>query len=164
MIVTWTTFNKTESIVEYGLLGGRLFEMSTKGNDTLFVDSGTEKRNLFIHRVTLTGLKPAATYGGWNFDFACFLMCHPIKKFLFQSGFHSFFHSCSPPVYHCGGDEGWSDVFSFTALNDSSSFSPRFALYGDLGNENPQSLSRLQKETQLGMYDVILHIGNLHSD
>lgn len=62
-------------------------------------------------------------------------------------------------VYHCGSDEGWSDLFYFTALNDSSSFSPRFALYGDMGNENPQSLARLQKETQLGMYDVILHIG-----
>lgn len=67
-------------------------------------------------------------------------------------------------VYHCGGDEGWSDVFLFTALNDSSSFSPKFALYGDLGNENPQSLARLQKESQLSMYDVILHIGNLHMD
>lgn len=54
-------------------------------------------------------------------------------------------------------------MFFFTALNDSSSFSPRFALYGDLGNENPQSLARLQKETQLGMYDVILHIGKLNS-
>ena len=67
-------------------------------------------------------------------------------------------------VYHCGSDQGWSDIFSFTALNDSSHFSPRFALYGDLGNENPQSLARLQKETQLGMYDAILHIGKLHSD
>ncbi|KAF0044473.1 hypothetical protein F2P81_003631 [Scophthalmus maximus] len=129
MVVTWTTFNKTESNVEYGLLGGRLFEVTAGGNDTLFVDSGEEKRKMFIHRVTLTGLKPAATY-----------------------------------VYHCGSDEGWSDVFSFTALNDSASFSPRFALYGDLGNENPQSLARLQKETQLGMYDVILHIGELHTD
>lgn len=62
-------------------------------------------------------------------------------------------------VYHCGSDEGWSDTLTFTALNDSSRFSPRFALYGDLGNENPQSLARLQKETQLGMYDAILHIG-----
>uniref|UniRef100_A0A8D3C4V7 Purple acid phosphatase n=1 Tax=Scophthalmus maximus TaxID=52904 RepID=A0A8D3C4V7_SCOMX len=129
MVVTWTTFNKTESNVEYGLLGGRLFEVTAGGNDTLFVDSGEEKRKMFIHRVTLTGLKPAATY-----------------------------------VYHCGSDEGWSDVFSFTALNDSASFSPRFALYGDLGNENPQSLARLQKETQLGMYDVILHIGDFAYD
>eukprot|EP00064_Thunnus_orientalis_P003392 superscaffoldBa00000274_g3401 len=129
MEVTWTTFNKTESKVEYGLLGGRLFEMVAKGDATLFVDSGMEKRKMYIHRVTLTGLKPAATY-----------------------------------VYHCGSDVGWSDVFSFTALNDSTSFSPRFALYGDLGNENPQSLARLQKETQLGMYDVILHIGDFAYD
>uniref|UniRef100_H3DJ87 Purple acid phosphatase n=1 Tax=Tetraodon nigroviridis TaxID=99883 RepID=H3DJ87_TETNG len=123
MTVTWTTFNKTESRVEYGLLGGRLFEKRAKGESTLFVDSGVEKRKMFIHRVTLTGLRPAATY-----------------------------------------HEGWSDVFMFTALNDSSRFSPRFALYGDLGNENPQSLARLQKETQLGMYDVILHIGDFAYD
>lgn len=63
MLVTWTTFNETESRVEYGLLGGQLFEMSTKGESTLFVDSGLEKRKMFIHRVALTGLRPAATYG-----------------------------------------------------------------------------------------------------
>lgn len=63
MLVTWTTFNETESRVEYGLLGGRLFELSTKGTSSLFVDSGVEKRKMFIHRVTLTGLRPAATYG-----------------------------------------------------------------------------------------------------
>uniref|UniRef100_A0A8C5HC66 Purple acid phosphatase n=1 Tax=Gouania willdenowi TaxID=441366 RepID=A0A8C5HC66_GOUWI len=129
MVVTWTTFNKTESVVEYGFVGGRPFEMSSKGDATLFVDSGKEKRRMFIHRVTLRGLKPTAAY-----------------------------------VYHCGSDGGWSDVFYFTALNDSSSFSPRFALYGDLGNENPQSLARLQKETQQGMYDVILHIGDFAYD
>lgn len=129
MEVTWTTFNKTDSTVEYGLLGGRLFDMSAEGNSTLFVDSGNEKREMYIHRVILTGLKPAATY-----------------------------------VYHCGSDEGWSDVFYFTALNDSIHFSPKFALYGDLGNENPQSLARLQKETQQGMYDVILHIGDFAYD
>uniref|UniRef100_A0AAQ4NQ99 Purple acid phosphatase n=1 Tax=Gasterosteus aculeatus aculeatus TaxID=481459 RepID=A0AAQ4NQ99_GASAC len=129
MVVTWTTFNETKSEVEYGLLGGRLFEMSARGDAALFVDSGEEERKMYIHRVTLTDLKPAATY-----------------------------------VYHCGSDDGWSDVFSFAALNDSASFSPRFALYGDLGNENPQSLARLQKETQLGMYDAILHIGDFAYD
>lgn len=81
--------------------------------------------------------------------------------FLLLLSYWFYFHVIS--VYHCGSDEGWSDMFFFTALNDSSSFSPRFALYGDLGNENPQSLARLQKETQLGMYDVILHIGKLNS-
>ncbi|XP_026165245.1 acid phosphatase type 7 [Mastacembelus armatus] len=129
MVVTWTTFNKTESKVEYSFLGGRHFEMTANGDATLFVDSGEEQRHMYIHRVTLTGLKPAAAY-----------------------------------VYHCGSDKGWSDAFFFAALNDSTNFSPRFALYGDLGNENPQSLARLQKETQLGMYDAILHIGDFAYD
>lgn len=66
MVVTWTTFNKTQSRVEYGLIGGRPFQMNAKGDATLFVDSGPEKRQMFIHRVTLTDLKPAATYGGWS--------------------------------------------------------------------------------------------------
>lgn len=158
MVVTWTTFNKTESKVEYSLLGGRLFDMTAKGDATLFVDSGEEKRKMYIHRVKLTGLKPATAYGGETWlalilAYLTVLQCYVIMKLIYLV-----FIS----VYHCGSDEGWSDVFFFTALNDSTSFSPRFALYGDLGNENPQSLARLQKETQLGMYDVVLHIGTLY--
>lgn len=68
MVVTWTTSSKTDSRVEYGLLGSRRFEMDAKGEATLFVDSGKEKRKMFIHRVTLAGLRPAASYGGWSFS------------------------------------------------------------------------------------------------
>lgn len=64
-------------------------------------------------------------------------------------------------VYHCGSNDGWSDILFFTAIKEGSEWSPKFALFGDLGNDNPQSLARLQKETQLGMYDVILHIGKV---
>ncbi|XP_046711143.1 acid phosphatase type 7 isoform X3 [Silurus meridionalis] len=70
----------------------------------------------------------------------------------------------SVKFYHCGSEEGWSDLLFFTALNDSTQFSPKFALFGDMGNENPQSLARLQKETQAGVYDVILHIGDFAYD
>ncbi|XP_060789936.1 acid phosphatase type 7 [Neoarius graeffei] len=129
MVITWTTFNYTESVVEYGLWGGKLFSHTAKGNSTLFIDGGSEKRQMYVHKVSLPELQPGATY-----------------------------------VYHCGSEEGWSDLFFFTALNDSTSFSPRFALFGDMGNENPQSLARLQKETQAGMYDVILHIGDFAYD
>lgn len=73
MVVTWTTFNKTESKVEYGILGGRLFDMTAKGDAALFVDSGKEKRKMYIHRVTLTGLKPATTYGGQTVSISDFL-------------------------------------------------------------------------------------------
>ncbi|KAJ8290422.1 hypothetical protein GJAV_G00012650 [Gymnothorax javanicus] len=129
MVVTWTTFNATESVVEYNVWGGKLFDLTAKGASTIFEDGGSENRKLYIHRVTLTDLKPG-----------------------------------SPYVYHCGSKDGWSDIFYFTALNETVTWSPRVALFGDLGNENPQSLSRLQKDTQVGMYDAILHIGDFAYD
>lgn len=33
-----------------------------------------------------------------------------------------------------------------------------------MGNENAQSLARLQRETQLGMYDAIIHVGDFAYD
>nr|XP_006632576.1 PREDICTED: iron/zinc purple acid phosphatase-like protein isoform X1 [Lepisosteus oculatus]XP_015206299.1 PREDICTED: iron/zinc purple acid phosphatase-like protein isoform X1 [Lepisosteus oculatus] len=129
MVITWTTFDKAESWVEYGVWGGKLFELTAKGSYTLFEDGGKEKRKLHIHRVTLTDLKPGSTY-----------------------------------VYHCGSSDGWSEMFYFTAMKSGTEWSPKFALFGDLGNENPQSLARLQKETQMGMYDIILHIGDFAYD
>lgn len=41
---------------------------------------------------------------------------------------------------------------------------PQFAIYGDLGSENAQSLTRLQKEVQLGEYDGIIHVGDFAYD
>ncbi|KAJ6663774.1 hypothetical protein lerEdw1_009853 [Lerista edwardsae] len=71
-------------------------------------------------------------------------------------------------AYRCGGRQGWSDVYSFRALRNGSDWSPRFVLYGDMGLENPQSLPRLTQDTEKGMYDVLLHVGDfaydLHSD
>lgn len=37
-------------------------------------------------------------------------------------------------------------------------------MYGDLGSENPQSLSRLQKEAQEGLYDAVFHVGDFGYD
>jgi hypothetical protein len=61
--------------------------------------------------------------------------------------------------YHCGSPMfGWSPVFFFTAMRNDSEWAPRFAIFGDLGNKNAQSLTRLQEETMQGMYDAILHV------
>ena len=38
------------------------------------------------------------------------------------------------------------------------------ALFGDMGNVNAQSLGRLQREAQAGMYDLILHVGDFAYD
>ncbi|KAM7349002.1 acid phosphatase type 7 isoform 2-T2 [Cochliomyia hominivorax] len=68
-------------------------------------------------------------------------------------------------IYHCGSDLGWSGVYWFHSIpSEEEQWSPTLAIYGDLGNENAQSLPRLQEETQLGMYDAILHVGDFAYD
>ena len=62
-------------------------------------------------------------------------------------------------MYHVGGPLGWSDIYFFTAMKDGQNWGPRFAVYGDMGNVNAQSLGRIQEETQRGHFDAILHVG-----
>lgn len=64
-------------------------------------------------------------------------------------------------AYHVGSPLGWSDLFWFKTLPSGSDWSPRFAIFGDMGNINAQSLPRLQKETQEGMYDMVIHVGDM---
>ncbi|XP_023231291.1 acid phosphatase type 7-like [Centruroides sculpturatus] len=127
MIVTWVTMNSTnDSIVEYGDMK---LDKRAKGMMTKFVDGGSEKRVLYIHRVLLTNLLPNHTY-----------------------------------VYHCGSNMGWSSIFWFTTMKEGTNWSPKFAVFGDMGNINAQSLPRLQEDTQKGMYDAILHVGDFAYD
>ncbi|CAF0904535.1 unnamed protein product [Adineta steineri] len=64
--------------------------------------------------------------------------------------------------YHCGSDVyGWSPLFWFTAMRNDSNFVLRTAVYGDMGKDNAQSMTRLQEETQLGHFDFILHVGDM---
>lgn len=63
-------------------------------------------------------------------------------------------------VYHCGSDAyGWSPLYWFTAMRNDSDFVVRMAVYGDMGKDNAQSLTRLQEETEAGHFDLILHVG-----
>ncbi|CAH3179914.1 unnamed protein product [Porites evermanni] len=62
--------------------------------------------------------------------------------------------------YHCGGWDGWSALFSFKTFKSGVDWSPRLAVFGDLGSVNAKSLSYLQEETQMGHFDGILHVGD----
>uniref|UniRef100_A0A8D0H3S7 Purple acid phosphatase n=1 Tax=Sphenodon punctatus TaxID=8508 RepID=A0A8D0H3S7_SPHPU len=66
--------------------------------------------------------------------------------------------------YRCGSEQGWSRRYRFRALRSGTDWSPRFAVYGDMGLINPQSLPRLQRDTQQGMYDAVLHVGDFAYD
>lgn len=68
-------------------------------------------------------------------------------------------------IYHCGSDlYGWSEIFYFTAMRNDKDWLPHLAIYGDLGSDNAQSLSRLQKEVQNGVYDGVIHVGDFAYD
>ncbi len=55
-------------------------------------------------------------------------------------------------------------MFFFTTMPTGTNWSPRFAIFGDMGNVNAQSISRLQDDTMKGMYDAVLHVGDFAYD
>ncbi|XP_032582199.1 acid phosphatase type 7 isoform X3 [Drosophila sechellia] len=129
IVVTWNTRDNTnESICEFGIDGlhqrVKAAQMPTK-----FVDGGAKKATQYIHRVTLSHLKPNSTY-----------------------------------LYHCGSELGWSATYWFRTRFDHADWSPSLAIYGDMGVVNAASLPALQRETQSGQYDAIIHVGDFAYD
>lgn len=60
----------------------------------------------------------------------------------------------------------WSQVFHFRTLPvlTDPDWMPSLAVYGDLGFENSQSMPYLQADVDQGLYDLILHVGDLAYD
>ena len=52
----------------------------------------------------------------------------------------------------------------FTSMSDDPDWSPRIAMFGDMGVENAQSLPRIQREAQHQKYDAIIHVGDFGYD
>nr|ATU82925.1 secreted Phosphatase protein [Pristhesancus plagipennis] len=66
--------------------------------------------------------------------------------------------------YHCGSKYGWSDLFWFITVDNTTKWAPKLAVYGDLGNINAVSLPYLQQEVQRNYYDAIVHAGDFAYD
>jgi len=65
--------------------------------------------------------------------------------------------------YKVGCSDKWSNTFTMITLNTGTNWSPRLAIYGDMGSTNARSMSRLKNETDARHFDAILHIGKLRS-
>jgi len=63
-----------------------------------------------------------------------------------------------------GEEDSWSETHWFTTLQAGTDWSPRLAVYGDLGSENAKSLPLLANDTLAGMYDAVLHVGDFAYD
>jgi len=66
--------------------------------------------------------------------------------------------------YRVGSDDGWSDVLEMQTLPSGEDWSPRIALFGDMGNENAISLPLIQREVGEGVYDAVVHVGDMAYD
>ena len=62
-------------------------------------------------------------------------------------------------VYHVGSKLGWSDLFSFTTMKSGTDWSPTFAVFGDMRNDNVEALPYIQEEAQRGQVTAVLHTG-----
>ena len=62
-------------------------------------------------------------------------------------------------VYHVGSILGWSDLFSLTTMQSGANWTPTFAVFGDMGNENIEALPNIQQEAQRGQSTAVLHTG-----
>ncbi|XP_063384993.1 acid phosphatase type 7 isoform X3 [Cydia fagiglandana] len=60
IVLTWTTFNDTQG--SYATFGKEQLTDQASGYSTLFRDGGKQRRELYIHRVTLRGLDYDTTY------------------------------------------------------------------------------------------------------
>ncbi|XP_032588765.1 acid phosphatase type 7 isoform X2 [Drosophila mojavensis] len=130
IVVTWSTRSSTnQSLVNFAQDYVHDALSSVSGSWQFFQDGGKQGRSQYIHKVTLSSLKPNTHY-----------------------------------EYSCGSDLGWSAVYSFKTPPAGEDWSPSLAIYGDMGNENAQSLARLQQDSQLGMYDAIIHVGDFAYD
>lgn len=67
-------------------------------------------------------------------------------------------------IYHCGSRKGWSAEFWFVTGTNKTTTPIQVAIFGDMGNENAQSLAMLQEDTQRRMYDAIVHVGDFAYD
>lgn len=63
--------------------------------------------------------------------------------------------------YKCGSLDGWSDVLNFRALPSHPYWSPKLAVYGDMGATDAPSLPELIHQVKdLNSYDMVLHVGD----
>lgn len=140
-MISWSTREATnQSIVIYESLGNNGSHHGRAiGQEQRFQDGGSLKRVQYIHRVILRDLQPGQRY-----------------------------------EYICGCDLSWSKRFHFKTVapeqkseeeeETTTRFQPHLAIFGDMGLENAQALSGLQKDTEQGMYDAILHVGDFAYD
>ena len=67
-------------------------------------------------------------------------------------------------VYRVGVDGTWSDAFAFRTPPAPEQWSPRIAVFGDMGLTNARALEFLLADAYAARIDSVLHIGDVAYD
>ena len=113
---------------------------STKPLNGSFVEFGTNPKNL-IYRSKASETKYVAN-GPKN-----------LTQYFHRAVIGPNLTQDSAYYYRVGSNVTLSDLFFCTSFNNNSDWSPHIALYGDMGNVNAQSIPRLQRETQVCIFN-----------
>lgn len=146
MIVTWTTEHSLpdQALVYYGHDKSNIQQQKSHAEESHLKQS---KTSFYTYRASLYPLKPDTIYCKFSW----------IR-------FPSFFKLCPILDYQVGSQHNLSKVFHFRTLKTGADWNPRFAIYGDLGFQNEQSLPYLTDDVENNTLDVIFHIGDFAYD
>lgn len=142
MTVVWSTRERTDSsIIEYGFHKKQL-NLTSSGHQKILVNG---QRTQFIHIVFLNKLERLTNY--------CKSLDHlqQIISIL----------NLKQPDYRVGCDWEWSRSYSFRTFPRYSdvTWSPKVAIFGDLGLANGLSRPSLLKASKKQLYDAYIHLG-----
>lgn len=63
--------------------------------------------------------------------------------------------------YRCGSPDTWSKVFTFKTGSLNANWTPRVAIFGDMGYEYHKCVNELTKRVKDRLYDAIVNIGDI---
>lgn len=66
--------------------------------------------------------------------------------------------------YVCGSSLATSKELWFRTVPDGNDWSPKLAIYGDMGVKNDVSLPYLIEDAQKALYDAFIHVGDFAYD
>ena len=78
--------------------------------------------------------------------------------------FHKIYNVIYFAEYQVGSLETQSKMFyfkTFPVYEKPNDWAPKFAIFGDLSNNDGKIFKRLQQEAQNGLFDAIFHTGDM---
>lgn len=137
MVVTWMTMRPTaHAYVLYAPVGKRMNQVAV-ANSTLYENPGQEGRLVYIHRATLTGLRPSTRY--------------TYQVMSRRTGATPLFFTSRPAPP------------SVAAIRSGSVSPATFAMYADMG-VNTSLVEKIAAQAQRGDYLAVLHGGDIAYD